>query len=332
MMVKKQDNSERDDPFSFADFSSTTPKHVPSAGHDNKLSSALGVVKDKISATNNNGMPSAYGPFWQGWQWLVGLIASWIIIFLVIFLIEHRHFDAAHLIHFPVIVGHMPYSGGVLATGVLHALFVWSQAHKVLGLFGYLIWFILMIFNSLISAICAMFIHASFGHVLANSISMTLIAIAGRMMNWSFRDLVVRWFMYGTLTVWVTYLAVELLAAFERIGHVGTNAWYNWLWYSVTPIVGASVGIMAVGSFVLMQTIKGLFTSDMRKWLALVIMLVLTLCLSVNVILGITTIKVTNAINIALFMSSSLHALGWLLGVALGLMTHLNRSDQNVGF
>lgn len=267
----------------------------------------------------------------EGWQWIVALFGVWVVAFLLVIILEHGKLTDANILRMPVMVGHMPYSGGAIGTALLKTLWLWSHTHKVIGLLGLLLWMVLLIVFSLVSVIGSMFIHASVGHLLGNIFFMLVFAVIARLLGWTYKEVVTKWFVYGLTAMWIPYLLIEIAGTFMRMTHPGINAWYTWFYYSVTPIVGASVGIMAIGGFVLAQAIKNVIHGSTKNWIILIVMIVILIMLSVSATSGLS-VKVKDAVTIATYFGSALHVIGCLLGVFFGFMAPKVTENKTVGY
>lgn len=249
----------------------------------------------------------------MSWQWPIGLALVW----LLVLLIEMVFFDtdAKGLAKLPVVLG-QPGSLSILKPMTMGVAKI-AAAHRFLGALLFIFDRLLIFVAMAICSICAGFMHASFGHWLGNVILLMILSFCAWLVHYPLSKLVRNWLILSATGIGFTWLVVEFMSFFVQ-GHHNTLSWLYEIGHSTEPIVGASVGLYGLVSFMLVICLKQIREA---RWVPLlaIFLVVVSLALLYMRFSTLHGLQVYTNVGAALKLAVVMHFIGYLIGIFRGL-------------
>lgn len=249
----------------------------------------------------------------MSWQWPVGLALVW----LLVLLIEMVFFDtdAKGLAKLPVVLG-QPGSLSILKPMTMGVAKI-AAAHRFLGALLFIFDRLLIFVAMAICSICAGFMHASFGHLFGNVILLIILSLCAWLVHYPLSKLVKNWLILSATGIGFTWLVVEFMSFFVQ-GHHDTLSWLYEIGHSTEPIVGASVGLYGLVSFMLVICLKQI---RQARWVPLlaIFLAVVSLALLYMRFSTLYGLQVYTNVGAALKLAVVMHFIGYLIGIFRGL-------------
>ena len=249
----------------------------------------------------------------MSWQWPIGLALVW----LLILLIEMVFFDtdAKGLAKLPVVLG-QPGSLSILKPMTMGVAKI-AAAHLFLGALLFIFDRLLIFVAMAISSICAGFMHASLGHWFGNVILLIILSLCAWLVHYPLSKLVKNWLILSATGIGFTWLVVEFMSFFVQ-GHHNTLSWLYEIGHSTEPIVGASVGLYGLVSFMLVICLKQI---RQARWVPLlaIFLAVVSLALLYMRFSTLHGLQVYTNVGAALKLAVVMHFIGYLIGIFRGL-------------
>ena len=249
----------------------------------------------------------------MSWQWPIGLALVW----LLILLIEMVFFDtdAKGLSKLPVVLG-QPGSLSILKPMTMGVAKI-AAAHRFLGALLFIFDRLLIFVAMAISSICAGFMHASLGHWFGNVILLIILSLCAWLVHYPLSKLVKNWLILSATGIGFTWLVVEFMSFFVQ-GHHNTLSWLYEIGHSTEPIVGASVGLYGLVSFMLVICLKQI---RQARWVPLlaIFLAVVSLALLYMRFSTLHGLQVYTNVGAALKLAVVMHFIGYLIGIFRGL-------------
>lgn len=248
-----------------------------------------------------------------GLMWPICLILVWMVVYMLEVVISDN--TAVGLRHWPVVIGN------VSSLAVLKPMTAWVAkimlAHRFLGAILFVFNRILVFVAMIISSICAGFIHMSLGHVFGNGIILLIVSGAGLAIMYPIGRLMKNWLILSATGIGFTWLIIDLLSFFMQ----GTSNHTGWLYevcYSITPIVGASVGVYGLVGMMIVLLIKSVRDSRVAQ-LLLIVMVIIAISLLYSRFVSLNGVHVWTNTGAALKLSVWMHFVGFILGIIRGI-------------
>lgn len=249
----------------------------------------------------------------MSWQWPIGLALVW----LLILLIEMVFFDtdAKGLAKLPVVLG-QPGSLSILKPMTMGVAKI-AAAHRFLGALLFIFDRLLIFVAMAICSICAGFMHASLGHWFGNVILLIILSLCAWLVHYPLSKLVKNWLILSATGIGFTWLVVEFMSFFVQ-GHHNTLSWLYEIGHSTEPIVGASVGLYGLVSFMLVICLKQI---RQARWVPLlaIFLAVVSLALLYMRFSTLYGLQVYTNVGAALKLAVVMHFIGYLIGIFRGL-------------
>ena len=272
---------------------------------------------------SNRNLGKLAGPFdnlgdsASSWIMPVGLIGIWIIVFL--FELIFTGVSAKGLSHWPVVMGETSH------IAIIKPVAAWiSQFAASHGAIGFLLGIILKLASVVVMAFCAVvtgFVHASWGHLFGNILVFCILCAILFYLQVPLKMAVREWFILNLTGIGFTWLIVEVVSFVAQFV-AKQQTWLYAVSHSITPIVGASVGVYGLLGFTLFQTLRHLRQS---RWVQLVLIGVLFLVIALLYArwTSLTDIKFATSTGSALLLGVIMHYVGFGIGCLHGLRTRL---------
>lgn len=249
----------------------------------------------------------------MSWQWPIGLALVW----LLVLLIEMVFFDtdAKGLAKLPVVLG-QPGSLSILKPMTMGVAKI-AAAHRFLGALLFIFDRLLIFVAMAICSICAGFMHASLGHWFGNVILLIILSLCAWLVHYPLSKLVKNWLILSATGIGFTWLVVEFMSFFVQ-GHHNTLSWLYEIGHSTEPIVGASVGLYGLVSFMLVICLKQI---RQARWVPLlaIFLVVVSLALLYMRFSTLHGLQVYTNVGAALKLAVVMHFIGYLIGIFRGL-------------
>ena len=249
----------------------------------------------------------------MSWQWPIGLALVW----LLVLLIEMVFFDtdAKGLAKLPVVLG-QPGSLSILKPMTMWVAKI-AAAHRFLGALLFIFDRLLIFVAMAICSICAGFMHASLGHWFGNVILLMIVSFCAWLVHYPLSKLVKNWLILSATGIGFTWLVVEFMSFFVQ-GHHNTLSWLYEIGHSTEPIVGASVGLYGLVSFMLVICLKQI---RQARWVPLlaIFLAVVSLALLYMRFSTLHGLQVYTNVGAALKLAVVMHFIGYLIGIFRGL-------------
>lgn len=249
----------------------------------------------------------------MSWQWPIGLALVW----LLVLLIEMVFFDtdAKGLSKLPVVLG-QPGSLSILKPMTMGVAKI-AAAHRFLGALLFIFDRLLIFVAMAICSICAGFMHASLGHWFGNVILLMILSLCAWLVHYPLSKLVRNWLILSATGIGFTWLVVEFMSFFVQ-GQHNTLSWLYEIGHSTEPIVGASVGLYGLVSFMLVICLKQI---RQARWVPLlaIFLAVVSLALLYMRFSTLHGLQVYTNVGAALKLAVVMHFIGYLIGIFRGL-------------
>lgn len=260
----------------------------------------------------------------SSWIMPIGLIGVWILVFIseLIF----TGVSAKGLSHWPVVMGETSHIAIIKPVAAWIAQFAASH-----GAIGLILGFILKIVSVLVMAICAVvtsFVHASWGHLFGNILVFCILCGILVYLQVPLRTAVRQWFELSIMGIGFTWLIIEVISFVAQF-FAKQQSWLYAVSHSVTPIVGASVGIYGLLGFTLFQTLRQLRQS---RWVPLVLfgVLFLVIVLLYARWISLSDVRFATSTGSALVLGVLMHYVGFGIGCLHGLRARLFRNGRRL--
>lgn len=247
------------------------------------------------------------------WQWPIGLALVWFLVLLI----EMVFFDtdAKGLAKLPVVLG-QPGSLSILKPMTMGVAKI-AAAHRFLGALLFIFDRLLIFVAMAICSICAGFMHASLGHWFGNVILLIILSLCAWLVHYPLSKLIRNWLILSATGIGFTWLVVEFMSFFVQ-GHHNTLSWLYEIGHSTEPIVGASVGLYGLVSFMLVICLKQI---RQARWVSLlaIFLVVVSLALLYMRFSTLHGLQVYTNVGAALKLAVVMHFIGYLIGIFRGL-------------
>jgi membrane associated rhomboid family serine protease len=251
------------------------------------------------------------------WLMPLALVGIWVLVFVIELIFTGV--SAKGLSHWPVVMGETSHIAIIKPVSAWIAQFATSH-----GAIGLLLGFILKIASVVVMAICVLFagfIHASWGHLFGNILVFLILCGILFFLQVPLRKAVREWFVLNLMGIGFTWLIVEVVSFVAQF-LAKQETWLYAVSHSITPIVGASVGIYGLLGFTLFQTLRHLRQS---RWVQLVLIVILFLVVALLYArwTSLSDVKFATSTGAALLLGVIMHYVGFGIGCLHGLRTRL---------